>query len=98
MNILRRLWHRITGRHTRRFVPGYVHHGHTYPAALVCDPCELHIAVALAPANPESLTRSLEPGEEDFLAELDAQLWPEAADTTWCRDVLDRMFFIPKEA
>ena len=89
---LRQVWHRIRRTHPWRFVPGYECHGKTYPATLVCDPCDIVQAITLAPGHPESLTAELPEDQEALLARIDATEWPETADIDHCRDVLERVF------
>lgn len=89
---IRRLIHRITGRHPWRFVPGYEQHGTVTPSLLLCDACEVCLKIDLPAGHPDSLTAELTKHGEEILAHLDAETWPEAARTDRCRDVLERMF------
>lgn len=84
MNMINRLLHAVTGRHSWRVHPGYTFHGQTYPAFEVCD-CGAFRPIVLPDRHPESMTVELTREEEDYLGWLAYETWPEVAD----REVAD---------
>lgn len=82
-NALRRIWHRIRGQHAWEWKPALfgADSGMVYGPWLVCQPCDEMRALDREPPleHPDSMTVEWPEAVEEWLAELDQELFPEEA-------------------
>lgn len=82
----------LIGRHKRRYEPAQEALGHTYPGFDYCPRCTRTWGLTVLPdGHPDNFDGLLTDAQEEWLADLDAQLWPEEADQDLTRAAQERL-------
>lgn len=81
MNALRRLWHRYRGCRPYHYQPEEITDGRVYGPWLYCPACGTTVQLLREPpfGHPDSMTVEFSEAVEEWLAELDEELFPEEA-------------------
>lgn len=82
----------LIGRHKLRYQPEQHALGRTYPGFEYCPRCCMTRGLAVLPdGHPDDYDGLLTDTEEEWLAELDAELWPEETDPELIRDAQEHL-------